>query len=109
MLPPEVPSLMGTDWLPALSLGNAMVALALAVLVASACKTAMTVTVFGVGKAAGEVYIPLALMVPTVALPPATPFTLQFATCGVAVPAFERNAVNCCGWLMGTVAELGTM
>ena len=38
---------------------------------------AFTVTTLGVGMAAGAVYRPLAVMVPTVALPPTMPFTLQ--------------------------------
>jgi hypothetical protein len=36
---------------------------------------AVTVTVFGVGKLAGAVYIPFASIVPTVAFPPAVEFT----------------------------------
>jgi len=50
---------------------------ALSDFVASAWLVAVTVTVAGDGRSAGAVYTPLAVIVPTVALPPATPFTLQ--------------------------------
>src|SRR5713101_7416141 len=53
------------------------VTVALADLVVSACDTAVTVTVFGLGTAAGAVYRPAVEIVPTVALPPVTPFTCQ--------------------------------
>ena len=43
----------------------------------SAADTAVTVTVAGEGMAAGAVYAPALEIVPTVALPPATPFTCQ--------------------------------
>jgi len=61
--------------------------------------------VFGEGKEAGAVYRPAVVIVPTVLLPPATPFTLHVD--GWEPITFERNALNCCGWLMGTMAELG--
>src|SRR3989442_2877153 len=38
---------------------------------------ALTFTVLGKGTLPGAVYSPVALMVPTVALPPAAPFTFQ--------------------------------
>ncbi len=42
-----------------------------------AADTAVTVTVAGEGIIAGAVYIPEVEIVPTVVLPPATPFTCQ--------------------------------
>ena len=56
-----------------------------------ATETAVTVTVAGLGMVLGAVYSPVALMVPTVALPPATPFTCQ-VTAVFVVP--ETVAVN---------------
>jgi hypothetical protein len=53
---------------------------------------AVTVTVAGLGTAAGAVYSPLALMVPIVLFPPGTPFTDQ------VTPVFEvpvTVAMNC--------------
>jgi hypothetical protein len=49
--------------------------------VASALLVAPMFTVNGVGTVAGAVYRPIESIVPTVELPPATPFTDQF-TCG---------------------------
>ena len=43
--------------------------------VGEAALTAVTVTVFAAGIALGGVKIPVVLIVPTVAFPPATPFT----------------------------------
>ena len=45
------------------------------------------------GSAAGAVYSPVELMIPTDAFPPALPFTAQF-TLVVVVPV--TVAVNCC-------------
>jgi hypothetical protein len=42
-----------------------------------AAETAVTVTVAGLGTELGAVYSPVALMLPTFALPPVTPFTCQ--------------------------------
>src|SRR5690242_10267604 len=70
--PPEVPSLIGKDcacWLPA-PLGRAIVTSAVADFVASACDTAVTFTVGGVGSLMGAVYTPNTLMVPSLVLPP---------------------------------------
>jgi predicted anti-sigma-YlaC factor YlaD len=44
-------------------------------LLVSACEMAVTVTVAGFGTAVGAVYRPAVEIVPTVLLPPATPFT----------------------------------
>jgi len=51
---------------------------ALSDFVPSARLVAVTVTVAGEGRSTGAVYTPLAEIVPTKALPPATPFALQF-------------------------------
>ena len=60
--------------------------------VLSACEIAFIVTV-PLGTAAGAVYKPAALIVPTVPLPPVVPFTCQ-VTAVFAV--FATVAVNCC-------------
>jgi hypothetical protein len=62
-------------------------------LVVSACETAATVTDAGLGTAEGAVYSPEVEIVPTVELPPATPFTCQ-VTAVLEVPV--TVAVNCC-------------
>jgi len=64
-------------------------------LVVSAWETAVTVTVAGFGTVLGAVYKPPVVIVPTVAFPPATPFTCQFTAIFV-VPV--TVAVNCCVW-----------
>jgi hypothetical protein len=46
--------------------------------VESAAETAVTVTTAGEGTVIGAVYTPDVEIMPTVALPPATPLTLQF-------------------------------
>jgi hypothetical protein len=43
----------------------------------SACENAVTVTLGGTGRICGAVYCPLALIEPTCAFPPATPFTVH--------------------------------
>ena len=50
---------------------------AVADLVGSSIDVAVTVTVAGDGTAAGAVYEPVEVIVPTVALPPETPSTSQ--------------------------------
>ena len=62
-------------------------------LLLSAVSTALIVMEFGVGGNSGAVYKPVALIVPSVALPPATPFTDQVNTGLVPLLVF---AVNCC-------------
>lgn len=54
-----------------------MVTALLPVAEASAELTTLTVTVLGLGRAIGAVYMPEGLIVPVAALPPATPFTCQ--------------------------------
>jgi hypothetical protein len=73
-LPPDVTVLP-----PAAAAGAATtVAWAEADLVESAADTAVTVTIAGEGTVMGAVYTPDVEIIPTVALPPATPLTLQF-------------------------------
>jgi hypothetical protein len=65
---------------------------------------AVTVTL-AAGTEAGAVYSPLALIVPTVAFPPTTPFTLH------VTPRFWESlftvAVNCCVLEMFNETEVG--
>jgi hypothetical protein len=65
--------------------------------------TALTVTEPPEGTLDGAVYRPLLVMVPTVELPPATPFTSQVAA--VLVPL--TIALNCCVLPAVTLAEVG--
>jgi hypothetical protein len=53
------------------------VAWALEFLLVSSTLVAVTETEFGAGKLAGAVYVPPVFIVPTAALPPEIPFTLQ--------------------------------
>jgi hypothetical protein len=65
---------------------------------------ACTVTLAGLGTAAGAVYKPALEIVPTVAFPPATLLTLQ------VTPVFAAPftvAVNCCVFVTGTPALAG--
>jgi hypothetical protein len=71
---------------------------------ALADETAETVTVAGFGMEFGAVYKPLALIVPTVELPPVVPFTCQ-VTAVFVVP--ETAATNCVCVPGLTVAEAG--
>lgn len=79
LLPPELPA----PELPPLLEPPVVAALVAGVIVicavperaVSAADTAVTVTADGEGTAAGAVYIPELEIVPTLALPPATPFT----------------------------------
>ncbi len=92
---------------------HTIVALALADFVVSAMLVAVTVTVGGVGVAAGAVYSaavdPLAIIVPTVAFPPAIPFTAQVTPVdGLPDPAVTVAVKS---WAAETeiVAEVGAM
>lgn len=69
------------------------VAAAVAVAAEEAALLAMMVTVGEDGTVAGALYMPLVEMVPTVELPPATPFTVQFTA---VLLVFETVALNCC-------------
>ena len=63
-------------------------------LVGSACETARTVTVAGVGTTAGAKYNPALEIVPTVELPPLMPFTCQFtAVLGEPVTVAVKDCV----------------
>jgi hypothetical protein len=82
----------------ALLAAQLMVTLALADFAPSATLVAVTVTFAGFGAEAGAVYVaalsvPLATIVPTVAFPPAIPFTLQVMPFEGA-PEAEMLAVN---------------
>jgi hypothetical protein len=83
-----------------------IVTVAEADLVVSACDTALTVTVAGLGTLAGAVYRPAELMVPTVASPPATSLTLQLTA---VLVVFRTVAVNWVVLPTGTVAAVGEM
>jgi len=79
--------------LTATAVEAAIVTCAVAVFELSACATAVTVTVAGVGAVAGAVYMPVASIVPCAESPPATPFTCQLTV------LFEdplTKAVNFC-------------
>jgi hypothetical protein len=70
----------------------------------SAALTAIMVTEFGLGKLAGDVYMPAELIVPVAALPPLAPFTNQFTE------IFDepvKVALNCCESPNRTLAEFG--
>jgi hypothetical protein len=69
-----------------------MVTAAVSDFVASAWLVAETCTDEGVGRSAGAVYTPSSAMVPTAALPPAVPFTLQMTTVSVVFVTLAENA-----------------
>jgi hypothetical protein len=60
-------------------------------LLGSDCKTAVTVSVAGVGTTLGAVNMPEPLIVPTVVFPPGIPFTCQLTA---ELPAFCTLTVN---------------
>src|ERR1700730_12121705 len=62
------------------------------VLVGSDCKTAVTITVGGLGTELGAENRPEALMMPTVGFPPGIVFTCQVTA---ELPAFCTVVVNC--------------
>ena len=68
--------------------------------------TALTLTIDGDGTAFGAVYIPVELMVPTVELPPAMPFTFQVT---VVTDALRTVALNCSLLPVLMVAAVGEM
>src|SRR5207245_7664021 len=72
-----------------------MVTLALSLFVGSAMLVALTDTCAGLGTWAGAVYKPEEEIVPTVAVPPATPFTSQVT---FLLPVLVTVAVNCWVW-----------
>jgi hypothetical protein len=84
--------------------GTGTVTVAWADFVTSAALVAATVKEPVAASVAGAVYNPLVEIVPTVAFPPATPFTVH-ATAVFADPA--TVAVNCCVFPKLTVADAG--
>jgi hypothetical protein len=70
---------------------------------ASAALTAVTV-IEPEGTVNGAVYNPALDMVPTVAFPPAAPFTFQVTA---VVAALIKFAENCCACPVGTIADDG--
>ncbi|MFQ5329106.1 MAG: hypothetical protein ACE5D4_03850, partial [Thermodesulfobacteriota bacterium] len=74
-----------TVMIPPVQVAGTTVTDAVPAVVPSASLTALIVTVAGEGALAGAVYRPVASIVPTVALPPATPLTCQ-VTVVVAEP-----------------------
>lgn len=72
--------------------------------VASAWLVAVTLTVAGEGKSAGAVNTPLALIVPVVAEPPATPFTFHVT---LVLVVLLTVAVNVCELPSNIVALVG--
>ncbi len=86
--------------------GAVMVTVAEADLVVSACETAVTVTVAGLGTAAGALKTPEVEIVPVVAFPPVTPFTCQFTA---VLVVFCTVAVKVCEAPVTTLAEVGAI
>lgn len=74
----------------------------LADLVESAWLVAVTCAVVGIGRSVGAVYIPVEVIVPSVAFPPGTPFTLQLTAVSLV---FVTVAVNV-AWLPSTTDTL---
>jgi hypothetical protein len=92
-----VPTVAVVGGVPLIVSGTAAavtVTLALADLVVSSTDTAVTETVDGDGAVAGAVYRPAVEIVPTVELPPVTPFTCQVTD---PFTPFVTVALNC--WL----------
>ena len=85
-------------------IGFSNVTVMLAEIFESAALTALTVAVFGLGRLAGDAYIPAELIVPVTALPPLAPFTNQFTRI-FAEPV--TDALNCCEAPNRTLAEVG--
>src|SRR6266699_624422 len=90
--------------LPRTGIGFSSVTVTLAETFESAAVTALTVTVFGLGKPTRGVKRPAELIIPVAALPPLTPFTNH------ATDVFAESltvALNCCEPSIRTLAELG--
>jgi hypothetical protein len=85
-------------------MGFSRLALLVPTVVGFVLLVARMVTSLGLGAAAGAVKKPVELMVPTVALPPATPPT-DHVKAPVAEPSIV--ALNCCVSPARTVAEAG--
>ncbi len=95
-----------------LGAAQTIVTIAEADLEVSATLVAVTLTVAGDGGVAGALYVAESGAVieisPSVAFPPATPFTLQF-TAFEGLPEFVTMAVNACEPPVGTLALFGEM
>jgi len=86
-----------------------MVTVADACFVGSAALCAVTTAVVSAGKFAGAVYTPAALIVPLLALPPLTPFTLQETLVSLALLTVATNVCvfpNSTEALPGVIATL---
>jgi hypothetical protein len=81
-----------------------IVTVALSNFVLSATETAVTVTATGFGIVAGAVYNPPAVIVPTVASPPAVPLTSHVTA---VFAEFATVAVNCCVPFTATLGVFG--
>lgn len=66
--------------------------------------TAVTVTLAGLGRTPGDVYMPAEETVPATEFPPGTPFTFQVM---VASEDPVTVARNCCVWPSATFADIG--
>jgi hypothetical protein len=107
--PVPIVALAGKTWTRT---PESIVTVALAVTAALAAAIATTETVGGFGNAAGAVYKPVELTVPSVELPPGTGvpdpwLTAQFTVMFEMVPV--TVAVNCSLPFRTTVAEVGAM
>ena len=67
------------------------IAVTLALAVASAWLIAVMVTEGGFGRMAGAVYVPVAVIVPTLVLPPVIAFTCQATTWSDPMPVIEND------------------
>ena len=94
--PPVVPSSIGKGCACWFISCLTIVTVAAPDFVGSACAAAVTGTVAGLGTDEGAMYSPVEEIVPTVALPPVTPATLQVAD-------------NCFGYHLDRVRVLGPL
>src|SRR5438445_8289731 len=99
--PPVVPSSIGKGCACWFISCLTIVTVAAPDFVGSACAAAVTGTVAGLGTDEGAMYSPVEEIVPTVALPPVTPATLQVAAV-LLVPV--TVALNCWVVLVATSA-----
>jgi len=83
-----------------------IVTAAVALFVVSATLVACTVTAVLAGRSPGDVYTPFELIVPTVALPPGIPFTLQVTEVFIVL---ETVATKVCVAPSSTEAAAGVM
>ena len=75
-----------------MAMSLAIVAMTVADLLASATLVAVICAAVDVGRSAGAVYTPVALIVPVVAVPPATPLTLQVTLVLLELVTVATNA-----------------